>query len=851
MKNYALRGKGRVVAAPFVLILALGHALVAQETGRMSIMQQVSSVRPFDQVTVVSPVPGTLEVKDSHDRVYVRMKIDRTARFEAGGASGVQTVVLHGPRGRAIDSTTFRVAAETQISDGGRISELFALLRNGMFANSPDGCENVSWHGKSYRFFVPWVLDNNNTMKGMKYFSPWGGDLVDLLREQQKPDGMIWSFVNGGGQDSSYYKTAYSFLGYFHNDNGVWFVRQPVENHVEYNFVNMMYQYWKASGNSEWMRTNLECACRALDYSMTDTLRWSQRFRLLKRPYCIDSWDFQVDDEFTPPAPLSPTMVVVPGKTKFGIFFGDNTGYFAACNHLAEMLEHAGKAKRATEYRQRGKEILERLVALTWNGKFFTHFVEEDSSVKRNLGVDEKTQIAQGNMYSLNRGLPREIDTAIIRTYLDLRSELPPGSPGEWYAIIPPFENGFGRHNEKWQYMNGGVAGHAIGELALGAYENGFEWYGSDIMFRTLELMKKYGNHLFFSYTGSIPAPPPSPHFKTVDLSGEANMDIWDKGGGKTFTWMDVEKGSGNDMRGLPTGSQVFRGIPFSVINPDFNDRRVVVAVSTKPGFPREIVIPVNDTAGSVYLLHSSSDNIPSHVGGALTFSYTDGTEASQYLFKGTDVTNWWFSTLDNERAGVAWSGPNPRSAKVGVCWAVIDNPNPKKRIRSLIVHAPLEGGIYALLGVTLADRAFFIPPKGESYGGPDNWAAATGMAAVIEGVAGVKNDGLAFSDVTLSPRWASAAVDSANAEVCFPASGGYVAYRYRHHPELREIDLQVTGSGDSIRGHLLLPTLATSVKSVSVDGHAVTFDTPRIGASRYVDFALTLPGCPIVKIRY
>ena len=83
---------------------------------------------------------------------------------------------------------------------------------------------------------------------------------------------------------------------------------------------------------------NLDCAARALDYCVTDTVRWSKRFQLLKRPYCIDSWDFQVDDEYTPDAPLSPTMVIVPGKTKFGIFFGDNTGYYEACNQLAEML---------------------------------------------------------------------------------------------------------------------------------------------------------------------------------------------------------------------------------------------------------------------------------------------------------------------------------------------------------------------------------------------------------------------------------------------------------------------------------------------------------------------------------
>ncbi len=128
---------------------------------------------------------------------------------------------------------------------------------------------------------------------------------------------------------------------------------------------------------------------------------------------------------------------------------------------------------------------------LSWNGRFYTHFIDEDPSVKRNLGVDEKSQIAQGNMYSINRGLTHEMDVAIINTYLDLQKHLPAGSPGEWYAIYPPFEKGFGQHNQKWQYMNGGVAGHAAGELARGAYENGYEDYGSDILKKLYQAWKR------------------------------------------------------------------------------------------------------------------------------------------------------------------------------------------------------------------------------------------------------------------------------------------------------------------------------------------------------------------------
>ena len=827
----------------------LSSSALSQSMVKLSVVQAASIVRPLDLVTIISEPGGTLIVKDGQGRTYVRTPSAVEVTIRVGGALGRQTVAFVNGKGDTTTQGSFRVEAKTEISDGGKMGELFKLLYNGMIADSPGGYQEITWNGVAYRYFVNWVLDNNNTMKGMKYFSPYGSGLVDLLRLTQKPDGMIWSFVNTGDGDSHYFETAYTPLGYFRRDKNAWFVRQPVENHVEYNFVNMMYQYWKASGDNDWMKRNLDCAARALDYSVTDSLRWSRRFQLLKRPYCIDSWDFQVDDEYTPSAPLSPTMVVVPGKTKFGIFFGDNTGYFEACNQLSEMLDHAGHTQQAAIYRERGKGILERLVALSWNGKFFIHFIDEDPDVKRSLGVDERSQIAQGNMYSTNRGLPDSINAAIINTYIALRKHLPPGSPGEWYSIYLPFEQGFGTHNEKWQYMNGGVAGHAMGELARGAYENGFEGYGSDIMKRMLELAKMYGNRLWFSYTGSIPPRPPAPDYKIVDISHQANMDLRDQGGAGACTWMDAGQSSGNDMRGLPTGNQVFQGIKFTVINPDNNRHRAIVAMSTKSGFPREAKVPVHDSASAVYLLHSSSDNIPGRVGGAMTFVYSDGTEASVNLFKGEEVTNWWFPALQNERAGVAWWGPNPRSTKVGVCWAAIDNPNPRKEISELIFHAPLEGGIYAVLGVTLANRPHYVQPKGESFGGPDNWAAATGMAALVEGLAGVKNEGLAYSTVALSPRWTSANIDSAHVTVTLPASNTYLAYEYLYHADRKMMELIVTGSGNEVHGHVLLPEGASTADKVTVDGMPIAFSISRIERSVYVDFTLSLPNVHRVNI--
>jgi hypothetical protein len=370
-------------------------------------------------------------------------------------------------------------------------------------------------------------------------------------------------------------------------------------------------------------------------------------------------------------------------------------------------------------------------------------------------------------------------------------------------------------------------------------------------MYRMLDLGKKYGNRLWFSYTGSIPPPPPAPNFRTIDISAQANMDLWDKGDKDVFTWMGTEKDKGNDMRGLPVGDQLFQDIKFLVADPGKNQRRSVIAVSTKAGFPRQKEVMVNDTATAIYLLHSSSDNIPGNVAGAITFVYSDGTEASQYLFKGKEITNWWFSDLKNDHAGVAWWGPNLKSTKVGVCWAAISNPHPGKKISRLVFSAPLEGGIYVVLGITLADRTHYIPPKGESFGGPDNWAAANGMASLVEGLAGVKNEGLAFSKVALAPRWTSSNTDSVTVTIHFPASNGYVAYKYKSLKTKKELELMVTGSGNEVKGHVLLPQEVKSVSQITVNNQPISFAISSVEDSRYVDFKLSLPAVQMVKIMY
>ena len=110
--------------------------------------------------------------------------------FRAGSALGSQKVILRSPSGEETARVTFTLDAQTSIDDGGKYRDMFTLFRNGMSSDTPSGVETTSWNGRTYHFFVNWVLDNYHTAKGMRYFSPYGTDFVDMMRSAQREDGM-------------------------------------------------------------------------------------------------------------------------------------------------------------------------------------------------------------------------------------------------------------------------------------------------------------------------------------------------------------------------------------------------------------------------------------------------------------------------------------------------------------------------------------------------------------------------------------------------------------------------------------------------------------------------------------
>ncbi len=835
----------------FFLVFSISRGQAQLFDNQFGIARLVTYAQPLDNLVMVGAKEQTFIVTDSKGREYFRSTGKTETPFRVSGALGKHTVSTLDSKGKKTPLFTFEVSAKTSINDGGYYKEMFDLFYKGMDNFDEGDGRSIKWNGKSYNFFVPWTLDHCHNMKGMKYFSGVGHEFVDLMREVQREDGMIYSFVQYM-KNADYFYTRDKWSGYTKKIGDKYFVRQPTENHPEYIYVNTVYMSWKSSGNSEWLKKTLPSAIKSLDYIYKDPARFSKRFQLLKRVYTIDSWDFAVEDEYLPNIGMTNSMIVHPEKSKFGVFFGDNTGYIAACYELAEMLEHVGQMADAQQFRERGKAFKERLDKLAWNGKFYTHFIDEDSTVKRNLGVDERSQIAQSNAYSLNRPLNPAQSKAIIQTYLNLKDNLPQGSPGEWYAIYPPFQRGFGTHGDIWQYMNGGVGGHVAGELARGAFESGYEKYGADILNRLFELGKKYDHKLYFAYTGAMFPPPAPPTYKPLNLKLLANMDFWVNEKKEGNTWM-LGGRVGDDLRELPVGEQTFAGIRFEVIDPEKNNRKAVVAVGKDHILPQSIEIPVNETAACLYFLHTASKPASENIVGGVSFVYEDGSKKFNYMVAEKHLTYWWFSELQNDHAGIAWYGKNLVSEGVGLSWSAINNPEPTKKITKIILHAPENKGIYTVFGITLADKPHYVPVKMPSYGGPDNWASATAVAAMVEGLAGVKDapKTAAYQEAILSPRWNETQSDSINVTICYPASKGYVAYTYLHKKAQKTILLTVAGSGEKTNFHLPLPPTAQKPLSVLVNGKAQKFTTSQVEQSVYVDFMMSGAEAKKVELRY
>jgi hypothetical protein len=322
-----------------------------------------------------------------------------------------------------------------------------------------------------------WLRDYVYQSKGFKYFEPDMTSTLDYFRSTQRADGSLDDYLYHTGATPVYTDQI------------------EVEADREYLFVEGVWTAWEATGDDAWLWSNVGTMERGLESLWTDPRRWSPEYGLIKRAFTIDTWDFEQGSTNLD------VRRTIDGATEWGIMHGDNTGAYHAALTLAAIERYLGRADVATLWEARAASLRENLNNLAWNGHFYTHQVH--LTPVDPTGVDESQQLSLSNAYALNRGtLSHEQSVALIETYQARRAQNDGKIFAEWYSIDPPFTYGFGTPGE---YVNGGVMPLVGGELARGAFDNGFEAYGVDILRRYYAMIERDGGSYLWYHTDGTP----------------------------------------------------------------------------------------------------------------------------------------------------------------------------------------------------------------------------------------------------------------------------------------------------------------------------------------------------------
>ncbi len=790
---------------------------------------------PLEQVVFdCPPEADTFEVRDGRGNTYYRSESRRSAAFTVAGALGYHSVLLYDRQGGLLDRAAFPVDCTTFLADAaGRYTEFFDILYHTLFSSNYSTGKVVRYNGRFYRYYSSWFQDHVFVAEGMKYFLPDLKSGIELYADGQRADGLIWdNYKHPYPEKQSFWEYRFDYGGFTEVPDdplsSALFVRIPVENIGEHTFLEGLYYAWKATGDDAWMAKLLDPALKAVRFATSSPWYWNEETQLLKRPFTIDRWDFlsQYDTEITGKDIMGADLA----RTRYGIMFGDNICLANGCRWLAEMLEAAGRPEEAAGMRVLSEGLWERIDALSWNGDFYQHWVPVENQQEVDFGVDTTRQVTLSNAMALLRGLPHDKAVRIISTYQGIGKEMPATAPGEWYLCYPPFERGW---PNKWEYMNGGVSPIVAGDLALGAFEHGFESYGIDILDRLHALARENGHRLEGCYKGRMPAAPDRT-FSVIDLKPYANTSLRVGDYPQAQSWPGDERA---DFRNLPTGPQRFEGVPFFVIPPDENQSRSCLAISGKDGFPDGLRIELGQKARSIYLLHCTNSNA---VAGILHLHYADGSSHARYIQSGKEVGHYWYPKMEKSRKGIpatviAWRGPAEVVKDIGLYAFGMDNPFPGKPLAAIELHNP-GGQHWMVMGLTLSDGPhYFEPPLASTI--PDHWAAAHVFKALMEGLAGVVSTGKAFERAALRPRWELAGVEQVEVTAKYVPSHSYLAYRYRKADADRwEIELATTASETEVA--LFVPP-GKEVRQVLVDGESTDFEHQEVEKSVYAVFQL------------
>lgn len=398
----------------------------------------------------------------------------------------------------AIVGLSHTLSAQTTFSDqAGRYKTLLDDLKKSMYAKG--WTKKVVLDGKERLMFVSWVRDHIHTMKAYKYWEKDLGSYIEFFMGRQTAKGMYfdyWEPYKDKNVGQLFFTNVFDNEFYFVDvNNQNFFFRMPIEADLEYLLVEGVYTNWQTSGDKAFLQQWLPALVKGMKYEMTDPLRWSSKYLLVKRPYSIDTWDFTSEPDSLKSVDRLLYHIGNTLQTPKGIMQGDNSGMFQACRQLAAMFDAAGQADAAKEWNLQGDLFRQRLNSLCWNGKFYSHFIPEDP-VPSQIKTDPINSVGLSNTYSINRGAPTpEMAASIIKTYQEIGEKTKSDAVAPWFGIYPSIKPDFGKY-AVGEYMNGAVLPLVGGELCKAAFQNGFEKYAVEQLNIAWQIMDKNNKSL-------------------------------------------------------------------------------------------------------------------------------------------------------------------------------------------------------------------------------------------------------------------------------------------------------------------------------------------------------------------
>jgi len=472
MRRFVLRFSSLAVLAVHLAGQSPRAGISEGHYGRISTSER--QYRPLDPVVV--QIQGResgdsrcrIRVAGPDQKIYLEQDVSLAGNrgsftFPATGPLGNHYVYLWWPGERRYSRyVNFRLDAETRVETGDRdFDSLYEFSRDSMRLGrrdyqTPQGRFVGYISADTNHFDGIWLRDWIYSLPG---YRNWENEMLcglDRFLEVQSPEGMVPDGIERSGR--------------------TW--RVGLESDVEYILTLGVWQSWQATGDNAWLRRALPKLEKALAYIQSDPKHWDPQHRLIKRQHSCDTWDYDIDG-------ASDT-----GAGRHVIAVCDQSGYYQAFLAMSRMYRSLGDDAAAEKWNHEAANYRARAVKLLWDGTKFQHHIHLDKIDHGDF--DESRQLAMGNTWAVTRGLAgRDRAMRVIDEYRRRQKET--GDAYPWWSLQPGYPDRLGYWKEPFRlegrYANGGLMPWVGGELCRGAFENGREEYG-------LELLRQYADHL-------------------------------------------------------------------------------------------------------------------------------------------------------------------------------------------------------------------------------------------------------------------------------------------------------------------------------------------------------------------